>query len=63
MENLWNDVERRKLMHMQKALSVLLCAPQILHGLALDALRSSPVLSLQLIACAHTRAREIRAFI
>jgi hypothetical protein len=50
MENFWNDVERRKLKHMEKGLSVILCAPQILHGLAWDALRSSPLISLQVIA-------------
>jgi hypothetical protein len=32
MEKFWNGVERRKLKHMEKALSVTLCAPQILHG-------------------------------
>jgi hypothetical protein len=50
MENFWNDVERRKLKHMEKALLVILCVPQILHGLTWDALRSSLFLSLQLIA-------------
>jgi len=50
MENFWNDVERRKLKHMEKALSVIVYVPQILHGFACDALRSSPSVSLQLIA-------------
>jgi len=50
MENFWNGVERRKLKHMEKALSVILSSPQILHGLAWNALRFSPLISLQLIA-------------
>jgi hypothetical protein len=50
VEDFWNGVERRKLKHMEKALSVILCASQILHGPAWDALRSSPLIRLQLIA-------------
>ena len=39
MENFWNDAERGILKHMEKSLSVTLCAPHILRGLAWNALQ------------------------